>query len=106
MSVDRLCAYYGFSRVPFGRDIPPSALFRSSAHQEAVARLTWLIDERGFGILTGEVGAGKSVAVRATTATLDPSRHQVIYWRQSAVAASWASLSVRSAAPRVSTVPA
>lgn len=79
MSVDRLCAYYGFSRVPFGRDIPPSALFRSSAHQEAVARLTWLIDERGFGILTGEVGAGKSVAVRATTATLDPSRHQVIY---------------------------
>ena len=79
MSIDRLCAYYGFSRVPFGRDIPPSALFRSTAHQEAVARLTWLIDERGFGILTGEVGAGKSVAVRATTSTLDPSRHQAIY---------------------------
>jgi type II secretory pathway predicted ATPase ExeA len=44
-----------------------------------VARLTWLIDERGFGILTGEVGAGKSVAVRATTSALDPSRHHVIY---------------------------
>jgi type II secretory pathway predicted ATPase ExeA len=69
----------GFGRVPFGRDIPPSALYRSTAHQEAVARLTWLIDERGFGILTGEVGAGKSVAVRATTSTLDPSRHQAIY---------------------------
>ena len=79
MSVDRLCHYYAFSKVPFGRDIPPSALFRSSAHQEAVARLTWLVDERGFGILTGEVGAGKSVAVRATTAALDPSRHHVIY---------------------------
>ncbi len=79
MSIDRLCAYYAFAKVPFGRDIPPSALFRSSAHQEAVARLTWLIDERGFGILTGEVGAGKSVAVRATTSTLDPSRHQAIY---------------------------
>ncbi len=79
MSIDRLCAYYGFGRVPFGRDIPASALFRSSAHLEAVARLSWLIDERGFGILTGEVGAGKSVAVRATTAALDPSRHQVIY---------------------------
>ena len=79
MSIDRLCAYYGFGRVPFGRDIPPSALFRSTAHQEAVARLSWLIDERGFGILTGEVGAGKSVAVRATTSALDPSRHQAIY---------------------------
>jgi type II secretory pathway predicted ATPase ExeA len=79
MTVDRLRAYYGFTRLPFARDIPPSALFRSSGHQEAVARLTWLVLERGFGILTGEVGAGKSVAVRATTAALDPSRQQVIY---------------------------
>ena len=44
-----------------------------------MARLSWLIDERGFGILTGEVGAGKSFAVRATTSALDPSCHQVIY---------------------------
>ena len=79
MSLDRLCAYYGFGRVPFGRDIPPSSLFRSSAHLEATARLSWLIDERGLGILTGEVGAGKTVAVRAASSSLDPSRHQVVY---------------------------
>lgn len=79
MSIDRLCAYFGFSAVPFGRDIPPSALFRSNAHQEAMARLGWLIDQRGFGILTGEVGAGKTVAVRAATSALDPSRHQIVY---------------------------
>lgn len=80
MSVDRLCAYYGFTRVPFGRDLPPASLFRSAAHQEAVARLAWLIDERGLGILTGEVGAGKTVAARATAAALEPSRHQVVYF--------------------------
>ncbi len=80
MSVDRLCVYYGFTGVPFGRDLPPATLFRSAAHQEAVARLTWLIDERGLGILTGEVGAGKTVAVRATTAALEPSRFQVVYF--------------------------
>src|SRR2546422_11545752 len=79
MSVDRLCAYYGFTRVPFGRDLSPASLFHSAAHQEAVARLTWLIDERGLGILTGEVGAGKTVAARATTARLEPSRFQVVY---------------------------
>ena len=79
MSLDRPCAYYGFTRVPFGRDIPPSSLFRSAAHQEAVARLTWLVDERGLGILTGEVGAGKTVAARAATAALEPSRHQIVY---------------------------
>jgi type II secretory pathway predicted ATPase ExeA len=66
--------------VPFGRDLPPASLFRSADHQEAVARLAWLIDERGLGILTGEVGAGKTVAARATAAALEPSRHQVVYF--------------------------
>jgi type II secretory pathway predicted ATPase ExeA len=80
VSVDRLCAYFGFTRVPFGRDLPPASLFRSGAHQEAVARLTWLIEQRGLGILTGEVGAGKTVAARATTAALEPSRFQVVYF--------------------------
>ena len=79
MSVDRLRAYFGFTRMPFGRDLAPGALFRSAAHSEAVARLGWLVGERGLGVLTGEVGAGKSVAVRATVAGLEPSRHQVVY---------------------------
>ena len=79
MSVDRLCAYYGFTRVPFGRDLAPASLFRSAAHLEAVARLTWLIDERALGVLTGEVGAGKTVAARATVAALEPSRYQTVY---------------------------
>ena len=80
MSVDRLCTYYGFTRVPFGRDLAPSALFRSAAHSEAVARLTWLIEERGIGVLTGEVGAGKTVAARATVTSLEPSLYQTVYF--------------------------
>jgi hypothetical protein len=31
MSVDRLCSFYGFTRMPFGRDLAPGALFRSAA---------------------------------------------------------------------------
>jgi type II secretory pathway predicted ATPase ExeA len=79
VSVDRLCTYYGFTAMPFGRDLPPSSLFRSAAHAEAVARLTWCVAERGLATLTGEVGCGKTVAARATVAGLDPSRTQVIY---------------------------
>jgi len=79
VSLDRLRDYFGFTRVPFGRDLPPSSLFRSAAHSEAVARLTWLIEERGLGVLTGEVGAGKTVAARATVAGLEPSQYQVVY---------------------------
>jgi type II secretory pathway predicted ATPase ExeA len=37
------------------------------------------VDQRAIGVITGEVGAGKTVAVRAATANLDPSRHVFIY---------------------------
>lgn len=79
MTVDKLRAHYGFTRTPFGRDLAPAQLFTSRTHQEAVARLSWLIDETAIGVITGEVGAGKTVAARAAVATLDGSRHTLIY---------------------------
>ena len=79
MSIDRLRAHYGFTRMPFGKDLAPQALYRSRGHAEAVARISWLIAERGIGLVTGEVGAGKTVAARAATAGLDRSRFSVVY---------------------------
>jgi type II secretory pathway predicted ATPase ExeA len=77
--IANLQAHYGFTRMPFGTAIPAEALYASAAHKEAVARLRWLISARGLGVITGEVGAGKTVAVRAATHGLDPSRHTLIY---------------------------
>ena len=65
--------------MPFGRDLAPAMLHRHASHGEAVARITWCVDQRAIGVITGEVGAGKTVAVRAATANLDPSRHVFIY---------------------------
>ena len=62
-----------------------SMLHRHGAHAEAVARIDWCISERGLGVVTGEVGAGKTVAVRAALAGLDTSRHTVIYLGNPAV---------------------
>lgn len=75
----KLISYYGFSRMPFGRDLAPGMLHRHTAHNEAVARIGWCIADRRIGVLTGEVGSGKTVAVRAATAALDGSRHAIIY---------------------------
>ncbi|HSS88611.1 MAG TPA: AAA family ATPase [Streptosporangiaceae bacterium] len=77
--IANLQAHYGFTTMPFGTAIPVPALFSSAAHKEAVARLRWLIGARGLGVITGEVGAGKTVAVRAAASGLDPSRHTLIY---------------------------
>ena len=79
MSIDKLTAYYGLTRQPFGRNLAPGQLFTSAGHQEAVARMTWLIDNCGIGVFTGEVGAGKTVAARAATCRLDASRHTIVY---------------------------
>src|SRR5258705_7773892 len=79
MSIQRLQSHWGFTRMPFGRDLAPAMLHRHASHGEALARITWCVDQRAIGVITGEVGAGKTVAVRAATANLDPSRHVFIY---------------------------
>jgi type II secretory pathway predicted ATPase ExeA len=79
MSVTRLQSHWGFTRMPFGRSLAPSMLHRHDGHAEAVARIGWCIEQHALGVITGEVGAGKTVAVRAATAGLDGSRHVVIY---------------------------
>jgi type II secretory pathway predicted ATPase ExeA len=79
MSIETMPAYYGFTRMPFGKDLAPGMLHRHRAHGEAVARIGWCIGEHALGVVTGEVGAGKTVAVRAAVAALDHSRHTIVY---------------------------
>ena len=85
MTIENLQAYFGFTRMPFGRALAPGTLHRHCAHAEAVARITWCVSERALGVITGEVGAGKTVAVRAALAGLDASRHTTIYLGNPAV---------------------
>jgi type II secretory pathway predicted ATPase ExeA len=79
VSIERLQAHYGLTRLPFGRSLAPGMLHRHTAHAEAAARIGWCIAQRALGVVTGEVGAGKTVAVRAALAALDPARHVTIY---------------------------
>jgi type II secretory pathway predicted ATPase ExeA len=77
--IDRLQGFFGFTRTPFGRDLAPGMLHRHTSHGEAVARIGWCVTEHRIGVITGEVGAGKTVAVRAALAGLDSTRHTIIY---------------------------
>lgn len=77
--IGKLNQFWGFTRTPFGRDLAPSMLHRHASHSEAVARIGWCVAERRIGVITGEVGAGKTVAIRAALSALDGSRHIVIY---------------------------
>jgi type II secretory pathway predicted ATPase ExeA len=77
--IDKMRGYYGFSKTPFGRDLAPGMLHRHASHAEATARIAWCVAERRIGVITGEVGAGKTVAVRAALSALEGSRHSIIY---------------------------
>ena len=45
--IENLQSHYGFTIMPFGSAIPVPGLFGSAAHNEAVARLRWLISAIG-----------------------------------------------------------
>jgi general secretion pathway protein A len=71
--------FYGFASLPFSRGLATSKLFLASGQEELKARLSYLVRERGIGLITGEIGSGKSTAVRAFVESLDPTRCTVLY---------------------------
>jgi type II secretory pathway predicted ATPase ExeA len=71
--------HFGFTRTPFSKTIPAAQLCDRASHQEAVARIRFCIGESLLGVITGEVGVGKTVAVRAATSQLDATAHHIIY---------------------------
>lgn len=71
--------HFGLTRMPFSKSIAASDLFPRTAHAEAVARIGFCIAEGLLGVFIGDVGSGKTVAVRAAVEGLDRTRHQVIY---------------------------
>jgi type II secretory pathway predicted ATPase ExeA len=87
MSIDQVRTHFGLTKMPFGKDLSPSALHRHVGHQEAVARIDFLVAEQAIGVVTGEVGSGKSVAARAAMAALEPARHSVVYLANPAMGA-------------------
>ncbi|MFE9803785.1 hypothetical protein ACFYP6_33870 [Streptomyces goshikiensis] len=54
-------------------------LHQHHSHREAAARIAWCINNRAIGVVTGEVGSGKTVAFKGAVASLDPARFAVIY---------------------------
>jgi general secretion pathway protein A len=54
-------AFFGLTSTPFNLSPDPSFLYRSPQHEEALASLIYGVQSRkGFILLTGEVGTGKT----------------------------------------------
>lgn len=60
----KLLSLYGLKWNPFAPDVPPEALFVTPKVESFCWRVENLAGEGGFALITGEPGAGKSVALR------------------------------------------
>jgi general secretion pathway protein A len=64
--------FYGFKEKPFEITPNPRFLYLSENHKEALAHLTYAVRERkGFTVITGEVGTGKTTLVQTLLSRLD-----------------------------------
>jgi type II secretory pathway predicted ATPase ExeA len=74
-----LNAYFGFLTEPFSKEIPAKKLFLTQQLNELFVRLKGLLKRRGVALITGEVGCGKSTAMRAFADSLDKTQTDWVY---------------------------
>ena len=64
--------FYGMKEKPFNATPDPKFLYLTPGHREALAQLLYGVQEsKGFGVLTGEVGTGKTTLLQALRQRLD-----------------------------------
>lgn len=69
-------SFYGFREMPFNITPDPRFLYLSPTHQEALQHLKYGVSEKkGFIVLVGEVGCGKTTLCRRFLNELDPARY-------------------------------
>ena len=71
-------ARYGLEFNPFLKN-SKEVLVETKEHKETNFRLDYLAKTKGFGILTGSAGRGKTTAIRNWASSLNPSLYKVIY---------------------------
>jgi len=64
--------FYNLKEKPFEITPDPSFLYLSENHREALAHLTYAVQEKkGFTVITGEVGTGKTTLIHTLLSRLD-----------------------------------
>ena len=72
--------FYGLRKAPFHITPDPEFLFLSPTHKEALASIVYGVEMRkGFVLIVGEVGLGKTTILRSYLERVDKKRLRIIY---------------------------
>ncbi len=69
---------YGLEFNPFLKN-SKDLIVKTHEYKEVLFRLDYLAKTRGFGLITGSPGRGKTTAIRSWANGLNPSLYKVIY---------------------------
>ena len=72
-------AFYGMEFNPFDKGIQTEYLFSSEDLKQFTSRMEYFKTARGFALVFGEPGCGKTTSIRSFTAKLNPQLFRVIY---------------------------
>ena len=86
--IETILTHYGFSRLPFGKDIAADEIYPTDSMNNAGAMIELGLESEDIILITGPIGCGKSLTVRRATAQLDTNRYQLIYLRGSIASAA------------------
>jgi len=75
----RLQAHFGFTKVPFNKNLWPTEIFDSRSQREVAQGLQLWADLKGLAVVTGPSGVGKSVTARRFVHDLDEARFRVVH---------------------------
>ena len=67
-------SFYNLKERPFNLSTSPNFLYLGKSHKEALSLLTYgVMDKKGFVLLTGEPGTGKTTILQSLLKKLDPT---------------------------------
>lgn len=71
-------SFYGFSREPFPQDIKTDDMYMTPTLNAFTERFLYAVNLASVTVITGEVGSGKSTALRYASEKLHPSMYRII----------------------------
>ena len=71
--------FFGLSREPFTSELKVEEILKTDAVLAVADRVDYAIRLGAMALITGEVGSGKSTALRFATSRLHPSEYRLIW---------------------------
>ena len=80
---NRILSSFGFTRMPFVKNLPVKDIFRSGMIQGLLGMFEIGIETEDIMLVFGEIGCGKSVALRLFVDSIDENNYYPLYLKSS-----------------------